>query len=54
MGIECRRCRRAGRCVLGDLSAAKGQELAQLPRAPPKASFVAGDGLQIPCESARG
>jgi len=38
----------------GDLSAAKRQELAQLPQASLKASFVAGDGLQIPCESARG
>ena len=54
MGIECRRCRFARRCVPGDLSAAEGQELAQLPRAPLKASFVAGDGLQIPSESARG
>jgi hypothetical protein len=54
MGIECRRCRFARRCKPGDLSEAKGQGLAQLPRAPLKAGFVAGDGLQIPCESARG
>ena len=54
MGIEHRRCCFAGRCMPGDLSAAKGQELAQLPRAPLKASFVAGDGVQIPCMFAGG
>jgi len=54
MGIECRRCRFARRCMPGDLSAAKGQQLAQLPRASLKAGFVAGDGLQIPSEFACG
>jgi len=53
MGIECRRCSRAGRCVSGDLSDAKGQEPSQLLQAPLKADFVAGDGVQLVRDLAR-
>jgi len=53
MGIECRRCRLAGRCVPGDWSAAKWHELLQLPRAPLTAGVGAGDALQFPCDVAR-
>jgi len=37
----------------GDLSAAKGQELAPLPQAPLTAGFVAGNAVYIPCDVAR-
>ena len=53
MGIECRRCRLAGRCVPGDWSAAKWHELSQRPRAPLTAGFGGRDALQIPCDVAR-